>query len=303
MKRLMMLMLVGMLPFGARAALPGPLVDGDWLVENHDEVVILDVRKDVAAFESAHIPGSILVDVAQVRIEREIDGKSMTRMRPDAASFEQFIRAHGVGAGSTVVITHPGKHPGQLAGAARLYWQFKYYGFDQVAMLDGGNQAWVDALEELTDNADPVTPGDYRAGAEAADILADMARVRAALGNDQVTLIDTRELRYHVGLEQKNYVFARGHIPGSRSLPYKFLLPAKGGTRFFERDYYLGLLESLHIDPNDELIVYCNSAYEASTNWFVLHELLGLENVRLYDGSLHQWTQYAENPMTSQLTR
>ena len=122
-------------------------------------------------------------------------------------------------------------------------------GFDQVALLDGGNRAWVDALEELTDNADPVTPGDYRVGAEQAGILADMARVRASLDDDGSTLIDTRELRYHVGLEQKNYVFARGHIPGSRSLPYKFLLPAKGGTRFFGRDYYLDLLKLQKISP------------------------------------------------------
>lgn len=295
-------MLFAIAPLSARATLPGPLVDGEWLVENRDEVHVLDVRKDITSFEAAHIPGSIPVDVSQIRIEREIDGKTMTRMRPDPASFERFMRAHGVAADSRVVITHAGEHPGQLAGAARLYWQFKYYGFDQVALLDGGNRAWVDALEELTDNADPVTPGDYRAGGEDRAILADMAQVRKALGDDGITLIDTRELRYHVGLEQKDYVFARGHIPGSRSMPYKFLVPAKGGTRFFDRDYYLELLEAMRIDPDDELIVYCNSAYEASTNWFVLHEILGMEKVRIYDASLHQWTQYPSNPMTTRLT-
>ncbi len=281
--------------------LPGPLVGGEWLVENIDEVLVLDVRKEIETYANGHIPGAVPVDVGKIRIERQIDGKKLTRMRPDPATFERFMRAHGVNADSTVVISHPGDQPGQVAGAARLYWHLKYYGFDRVALLDGGNHGWVDALEDLDTGAAEASPGNYRAGPERADILATMEQVRAALGDGATSLIDTRDLRQHIGLNKKDYVFARGHIPGSEHMPYKFLHAEKGAMRFLEAEAYTDLLHRLGIDAGNGLILYCNSAYEASSTWFVLHELLGLDNVRLYDGSLHQWTQYGDNPMTTRL--
>ena len=100
-----------------------------------------------------------------------------------------------------------------------------------------------------------------------------MEQVRQALGNEEVTLIDTRETRYHVGLDKKNYVYAHGHIPGSRNLPYRLLHPEKGSTKYYPPDTLAGLLESLRIDSDDELILYCNSGYEASSVWFALHEI------------------------------
>ncbi len=284
------------------AELPGPLVDAEWLVENRNAALVLDVRKTTKTFVKGHIPGAILVDVNLIRIERKISDKNMTRMRPDATSFEQFMRAHGVDNNSLVVLTHRGEKPGQVTGAARLYWHMKFYGFNQVALLDGGNPSWVEALEDLVTEVDPVEPGNYRVGAEQPAIVATMQQVQQALGKETVTLIDTRDLRYHVGLDKKDYVYAYGHIPGSRNLPYKFLHSAKQSMDYFPSDTLTDLLESLRIDSDDELILYCNSGYEASSVWFALHEILGKPNVRVYDGSLHQWTQYDSNPMTPRLT-
>ena len=302
MKKLFWLGLLGLLAGPLRAAeLPGPLVDGEWLANYLDEVLVLDVRKEVKTFADGHIPGAVLVDVGQIRNQREIDGKVLTRMRPDAREFERMMRAFGIHEDSIVVISHPGDRPGQVAGAARLYWQLKYYGFDRVALLDGGNRSWVEALEDLVTEIDAVERGDYRSASERPEILATMTQVQQALGDDRLSLIDTRDLRQHIGLKQKDYVFAPGHIPGSNPMPYKFLHPEKGSMRFLEPAAYRSLLDTLRIDPADGLIVYCNSAYEASSTWFVLHELLGHEDVRLYDGSLHQWTQYAGNPMTTRL--
>ena len=111
----------------------------EWLVANLDSVLILDTRKQTESYAEGHIPGAILVDVNRIRVDRKI----LINMRPDAAVFQQFMRDHGVNDDSTVDITHPGETPGQVAGAARLYWNMKYYGFDRVSLLDGGNRAWV----------------------------------------------------------------------------------------------------------------------------------------------------------------
>ncbi len=288
----------------AKESLPGPLVDANWLAANLEDVVILDVRKDIDAYyQSGHIENARLVDVKKIRINRVVDGRQLTRMRPDASNFERFMQAHGIDHDSRVVITHPGEKSGDVAGAARLYWQFKYFKFDRVALLDGGNAAWTAALEDLTTETVDVPGGNYRVGDTRPEILATMEQVKHSFEDSSVTLVDTRELRYHVGIDKKDYVFAYGHIPGSRSLPYKFLNPAKGEALFFDHDTIIEISEALRIDSTTALIVYCNSAYEASSVWFALHEILGKPNVRVYDGSLHQWTQYESNPMTAMLTQ
>ena len=307
MKKLLLLITALLSGIGlaqAKALLPGPLVDTDWLSANLETVVILDVRKDVDSFNRAgHIENAILVDVKKIRIDRVVDGRQLTRMRPDASSFERFMRTHGVNQDSQVVITHPGKKSGDVAGAARLYWQFKYYKFDSVALLDGGNAAWSAALEDLTNETGNITKGNYSVGGTRPEILATMAQVQQSFDDSSITLVDTRELRYHVGIDKKDYVTAYGHIPGSRSLPYKFLNPAKGEAIYFDEETIGRISDALRIDSGDSLIIYCNSAYEASSVWFALHEILGKRNVSIYDGSLHQWTQYESNPMTARLTQ
>ncbi len=284
------------------AFFPSPLIDADWLIEHRDRVVLLDVRKKEAFERDGHIEGARLVDVGSIRVNRMIDGKELTRMRPDPQQFQDQLRQWGIDNDSRVVITHRGKTPGQLAGAARLYWHFKYYGFDNVALLDGGNAAWVDALEELTDEpTPPAEPGSYRVGKEHPEVLATMAQVRAALGRNSSLLIDTRNLRFHIGIDKKSYVYDYGHIPGARLLPYKFLTPQKGTQRYFKPDRLKRIIADLNIDLDQELILFCNSAYECSSDWFALHEILAVPQVRIYDGSLHQWTQYEDNPMQTRV--
>jgi thiosulfate/3-mercaptopyruvate sulfurtransferase len=288
----------------AENAFPGPLINADWLVNHIDDVVVLDTRKELETFvNEGHIENAILVDVNKIRIEREIDGKKLTRMRPDATSFQHFMRKHGINNNSHVVISHRGIKPGHIAAAARLYWHMKYYGFNNVALLNGGNAAWVAALEDLTSDTVKVAAGNYNVGPEHPEMFATMQQVKDAINNNAVTLIDTRALRFHIGIDKKDYVFAYGHIPGSRNLPYKFLNPAKGIAVFFSADKLRDIIDNLRIDMGTSLILYCNSAYECSSDWFVLHEILGHKDVRIYDGSLHQWTQYDANPMTRKITK
>lgn len=288
----------------ASNAFPGPLINAEWLASNIDDVVILDTRKELDSFtKEGHIENAILVDVNKIRIDRVIDGKKLTRMRPDSKSFQQFMRQHGINNDSKVVITHRGKTPGHVAGAARLYWHFKIYGFKNVALLDGGNAAWVTALEDLTDESTQVTAGNYTVGKAHPEIVATRQQVGKSIHDPEVTLIDTRGLRYHIGIDKKDYVFAYGHIPGSRNLPYKFLSPAKGNAVYYPAEKLKGIIDALRINMNTSLILYCNSAFECSSDWFVLHEILDKKEVRIYDGSLHQWTQYENSPMTRKISQ
>ena len=288
----------------AGAKLPGPLVNAEWLAENLGNVIVLDVRKQLDSFTAeGHISSAVLVNVKKVRTTRTINGVELTRMMPAAEPFSKFMADHGVSKNSTVVITHPGATPGQVAGAARLYWQLRYYGFDSVALLDGGNKSWVESLEELITDTAPVVPGDFTAQNERAEILATTEDVELALEKGDVTLIDTRPMRYHIGLDKRDYVFAYGHIPGSRNFFYKHLNPEKGMSLFLPVEQVSKAFKAMHIDPDAPAILYCNSAFECASVWFYMTELMGNKNVSVYDGSLHEWTMKESRPMTTELTR
>ena len=287
----------------AGAKLPGPLINADWLSENLADVVVLDVRKDIESFASeGHISSAILVNAKKIRVTRTIDGVKLTRMTPAPDQFAKFMAEHGVSSDSTVVITHRGKTPGHVAGAARLYWQLRYYGFDSVALLDGGNRSWEEALEELVKDATPVSPGEFAVQTERPELLATTAEVEQVLAKGGASLIDTRPMRFHIGLNKRDYVYADGHIPGSRNFCYKFLHPEKGISRYLPVGVIKEAFKSMLIDPDAPAILYCNSAYECSSVWFVMHELMGNQNVKIYDGSLHEWTMDESRPMTKTLT-
>lgn len=281
--------------------LPAPLVDAEWLADHIDRVTVLDVRKDPETFGEGHIANAILVEAKKIRTTRVIDGVELTRMLPEKQDFERFISDHGVSNDSTVVITHEGGSAGDVAGAARLYWQLRYYGFDSVALLDGGNRSWEGALEELVEEVQPVSKGNFTASGELNDILATTEQVEEAMKSGSHTLVDTRPLRFHIGLDKRDYVYEYGHIPGSKVFPYKFLHPEKGTAVFVSTDDVKAAFDSLDIDPASPIILYCNSAYECSSVWFMLHELISNRYVKIYDGSLHAWTMDTSRPMTTKL--
>ncbi|ALE52980.1 hypothetical protein SP60_07110 [Candidatus Thioglobus autotrophicus] len=291
--------------FAYSLVIPSPLVDTDWVSENIEDLVILDVRKDLDSFsEQGHIRGANLVNTKKVRVTRTIDGVELTRMRPDQAGFERFMSAHGVSNNSIVLITHQGQTPGDVAGAARLYWQMKYYGFEQVSMLDGGDAAWTASMEELSKDSTKVKSGQFNFENNANNkILATIEEVRLAILDPSIQLVDTRSLRFHVGLDSRNYVYDLGHIPSSKVFPYKFLHPLKGVMVFPTKQQIKARFSSLNINPDASIILYCNSAYECSSVWFSLHEIYGNQAVQVYDGSLHQWTKDASHPMTINLAK
>jgi thiosulfate/3-mercaptopyruvate sulfurtransferase len=258
--------------------LPGPLVDPEWLADRlgDDGLVILDVRPG-EALEGEHIPGARIVSFEDLRMEREADGMMLTRMSLTGPAFQRLMRRTGVDATDSVVVTWAGSDPDAVSNAAYLYWQLKYYGHDRVALLDGGNSAWRAADFDVTDEVTPEGRGSFVAGPGRDELLAT------------TELVDTRPLAFHIGLEQRDYVFARGHIPGSDLFPFAFYTTGED-QHFRSREELRGIANDLGLELGRPIIAYCNSGHASASGWFVLSELLG-ERAALYDGSLHAWTK------------
>lgn len=292
------------------AALPGPVVSAQWLHDHASEVTVLDVRSDLDGFTAApeyktdekgggkklvaaggHIEGALLVDFNKIRADRTIEGKTIQKMLPDKAAFEAVMQTAGLGKDKPVVVTSNGEAIDELQMATRLYWSLKYYGVTDMAVLDGGNAAWLAADYPVSLDKPKITQGDWVAKGEHREILAETADVEKAL-KGKTQFVDARPMAQYLGLVYKKpAVTAGGHLPGARDLsPDLTARPVGVAQQFLSADEYRAVMKAQGINPKAAAITYCNTGHMASATWFIQSEILGNKAVRLYDGSMHEWT-------------
>ena len=289
--------------------LPGPLVETRWLADNAQSVQIVEVRADAKSFLTApevkvdkkgkktieeiggHIPGSVLANPKNMRTDRMIGGLKVQFMIPEAPDFEKYLRQSGLVAGKPIVLVPIGQDLSDINDTLRLYWQLKVYGEDDVAVLNGGYAAWL--LEGREHSIAPAaTAGNYSIkGDRTTQYMATSEDVQQNIVSKKAALVDGRDAQQFHGLVTRNYVYAPGHIPGARLYPSELMVKnADGALKFMPPQTYRALMSAQGIDPQGAAITYCNSGHLASGPWFVMSELLGNKEVRLYDGSLHEWT-------------
>jgi thiosulfate/3-mercaptopyruvate sulfurtransferase len=287
---------------------PGPLVDADWLEQHLDEVIILDIREDIESFTrkavlvrkrftgdlrlrrpGAHIPGAVLVDFLNIRSSKEINDRNVRYMTPEKSEFEELMQSWGVNNDDVIVIMSQGTGNGDITMATRLYWQVKYFGHDNVAILDGGMALWL--LEQKPASIEKQEPktGNWVAREEREYMKATSTDVENAIDDESSQLVDTRSLGFYLGAIKQPYVRKKGHIPNARIFPNELLTSAGAPAYFADTEELQQLAEELAINTRENIITYCNSGQFASGSWFVFHELMGNLNVKLYDGSMHQW--------------
>jgi thiosulfate/3-mercaptopyruvate sulfurtransferase len=287
---------------------PGPLVDSDWLEQHLDEVSILDVREDIESFTrkavlvrkrftgdlrlrrfGAHVPGAVLVDFLNIRTSREINDRNIRYLIPEKAGFEELMQSWGMNRDDAIVIMSPGSGNDDITMATRLYWQVKYFGHDNVAILDGGMAQWLLDQEPASIEAIEPKPGNWLAGDERKSLLASSDDVARAIEGKNIQLVDTRSLGFYLGAIKQPYVRKKGHIPDARVFPAELITNAGAPAYFADTGALQQMAEELGIDTGANIITYCNSGQLASASWFVFSELMGNANVQVYDGSMHQW--------------
>jgi len=310
--RILLFLLVSVLitPISQAATLPGPLIDTNWLKANQHKVVILDVRKDTKSFTgkpvfkknrktgkltlakvAGHIPGARLINYKNLRASKEVNGQKITRLLINKAAFEKIMQSAGVNKGDAIVIVSKGWSVADITQATRLYWSLKYYGQDDMAILNGGLTHWLIKGGAVANKISRSKKGNWIATAERKNILATSADITNAIKDKKTQLIDVRSVSQYLGTWKKSYVYAKGHIPGARNLPDELLGGPRGKANFTSADNMKKIASTLGIKTDGDTITYCNSGHLASGAWFMLHEVLGNKKVKMYDGSMHQWTR------------
>jgi thiosulfate/3-mercaptopyruvate sulfurtransferase len=291
--------------------LPGPLVDAKWLASNLDKVQVVEVRSNVKSFTAkpefetdaktgkktlvevaGHIQNSRLIDMKTMRVDRMVGDIKVKYMVPEKAAFEKLIQAVGLDAGKPIVFVPMGAEPTDVDDALRVYWQFKVYGEDDMAVLDGGMSSWLNEGREYTSAVVTAHAGNWVAKADrSAQYFASSEEVARAVADKKTELIDARDIRSFHGLGKRDYVSAYGHLENAKLLsPDLMFKSTDGGVKFMAANTYRALFTAQGVDVAAPSISYCNSGHLSSGPWFVASEILGNKSAKLYDGSLHEWT-------------
>jgi thiosulfate/3-mercaptopyruvate sulfurtransferase len=259
------------------------LVDTQW-VEDHlddDSIRIVEVDENPALYAEAHIPGAIGFDWKtdlQDQVKRDFLG-------PD--DFGALFGSRGISNDHTIVLY--GDRNNWFA--AYTYWYLKYYGHDDVKLVNGPREKWISEGRPTTTDVPAYDSATFIAEAGDDSIRAYRDEVLAALDLD-VSLVDVRspqeysgELIAMAGYEQEGAQRA-GHIPGAASVPWAQAVQEDGTFKSADdlRELYGG---KGVLDGNT--IAYCRIGERSAHTWFVLHELLGQGKVKNYDGSWTEW--------------
>ena len=303
----------------ANAETVSPLVETDWLANNLSKVIVLDVRTSKKSFVTAatynkdkatgqqwlshvggHIPNAQFVLYKNVRGDRLVDGNTIGHMVVTAPEFEKIMQAAGVNQDSHIVITTNAESGFDLTMASRMYWQIKYFGHDNVSILNGGTAQWLADGRESTTSLDNVDTGNWQAKPEVDSIFADSHKVSTASKDENLQIVDVRPLGQYLGTFKSGKAKAKGHIPSAKVFPVDLLSTRTMPVKFSSIEELQQLSQALGVNLEKPIITYCNSGHMASGAWFAFHALLGNKDVRLYDGSMHQWT-LEERPVVSMI--
>jgi thiosulfate/3-mercaptopyruvate sulfurtransferase len=265
---------------------PEVLVETDWVKANLSTpgVKILEIDVDTRAYDTGHIRGAVGFNwrtQLQDQVGRDIIGKE---------AFEKLVGGAGISPHDTVILY--GDNHNWFA--ANCFWLFKIYGHKDVRLMNGGRDKWQSEPDkELTTERPNPQPVPYRVTETHPELRALLPDVLRAVNSRTCNLVDVRSPDEFTGKViappgMTETAQRGGHIPGARSIPWGTPL-APDGTFRSAAELRTIYLEQKGVDPNRPTIAYCRIGERSSHTWFVLTYLLGLKEVRNYDGS---WTEY-----------
>lgn len=264
---------------------PEVLVETDWVLANLGKpgIKLVEIDVDTKAYDAGHIPGAVGFNwqtQLQDPVRRDIISKE---------AFERLVGGAGIAPSDTVILYGDNNN----WFAAYGFWLFKIYGHKAVRLMNGGRVKWLNEKDKpLTTEVPKVTPVPYKVTEVHLELRAMLPQVFEAQKGGW-NLVDVRSPDEFTGKViappgMTETAQRGGHIPGAKNIPWSTAVNPDGTFKSAEelRRIYL---EEKGVDPKKDTIAYCRIGERSSHTWFVLKYLLGLENVKNYDGS---WTEY-----------
>jgi thiosulfate/3-mercaptopyruvate sulfurtransferase len=268
------------------------LVDTQW-VQDHledENIRIVEVDENPALYAEAHIPGAIGFDWKndlQDQVKRDFLGPE---------EFGELFGSRGISNEHTIVLY--GDRNNWFA--AYTYWYLKYYGHDNVKLMNGPREKWISEGRPTSTEVPSFDSESFSASDGDKEIRAYRDEVLGVL-DSSTKLVDVRspaeysgEIIAMAGYEQEGAQRA-GHIPGAASIPWAQAVKEDG--TFKSADELQELYGGKGVLNGDNVIAYCRIGERSAHSWFVLHELLGKDDVKNYDGSWTEWGNLVNVPI------
>ena len=272
---------------------PDSLVSTQWVADHGSDanVRLVEVDVDTAAYEQGHVAGAVgwnWQSQLQQSVRRDI---------PSKAEMEQLLGSAGIDNNTTVVLY--GDNNNWFACWA--FWQMKYYGHNDVKVMNGGRAKWSAENRPLTTDVPNQGAKTYQASEPNQSLRALRDQVLASVNAGNVALVDVRSPDEYAGILLAPPALPQegaqrgGHIPGAANILWAQAANEDG--TFKSADELQQLYGGKGIDGSKETIAYCRIGERSSHTWFVLTQLLGHSNVRNYDGSWTEWGSIVGAPI------
>ncbi len=277
----------------AEYAHPESLVSTQWVAEHGGDpgVRLVEVDVDTSAYEQGHIAGAVTWNwqsQLQHNVVRDIASRD---------EMEALLSRSGIAPDTAIILYGDNNN----WFAAWAFWQLRYYGHQDVRLMNGGRVLWLAENRPLVTEVPQYPATQYRIAAENTELRARRDYVLEAVDSGSHALVDVRSPDEFSGAlnappnmpqegSQRN-----GHIPGAANIPWGQAVREDGA--FKSADELAELYGSRGIDGSRETIAYCRIGERSSHTWFVLSQLLGYENVRNYDGSWTEWGSIVGAPI------
>ena len=270
----------------ARYAVPETLVETDWVKANlgRPGIKLVEIDVDTKAYDAGHIPGAVGFNwqtQLQDQVKRDIISKE---------AFEKLVGGAGISPGDTIICYGDNNN----WFAAYGFWLFKIYGHKEVRLMNGGRVKWLNEQDKtLTTEVPKVTPVPYKVTQVNPELRAFVTQVFEASKGGKWNLVDVRSPDEFTGKViappgMSETAQRGGHIPGAKSIPWSTAVNPDGTFKAAD-DLMRIYCQDKGVDPGKDTIAYCRIGERSSHTWFVLKYLIGINNVKNYDGS---WTEY-----------
>ncbi len=271
------------------------LVDTETVSKNlgNNSLKIVEVDYDPEnAYRAGHLQGASLI-----WWKRDINDP-ITRDIISKSQFEDLLSRNGITTQSEVILY------GDFNNwfAAFVFWIFKYYGHENVKIMNGGRKKWEIENRSYTKDEPQIQKTNYVAQPPHEGLRAYLFDVRRALDKKDTVLVDVRSPKEFSGeiTAPAEYPMEHaqrgGHIPNANNIPWASAVNDTDGT-FKSVEELKKIYETKGVTPDKDVICYCRIGERSSHTWFVLKYLLGYPQVRNYDGSWTEWGNMIGNPI------